>query len=63
MTRGRDALMTHGWPGSVIDLLETVGPLTDPTGTSTRSTGGHFAAWEEPELFSTELRRAFSSLR
>ena len=23
-------LMTHGWPGSVIELLETVGPLTDP---------------------------------
>jgi pimeloyl-ACP methyl ester carboxylesterase len=30
----KDALpliMTHGWPGSVIELLETVGPLTDPT--------------------------------
>ena len=25
--------------------------------------GGHFAAWEEPELFATELRAAFSSLR
>jgi pimeloyl-ACP methyl ester carboxylesterase len=24
-------LMTHGWPGSVIELLEAVGPLTDPT--------------------------------
>jgi pimeloyl-ACP methyl ester carboxylesterase len=24
-------LMTHGWPGSVVELLETVGPLTDPT--------------------------------
>jgi pimeloyl-ACP methyl ester carboxylesterase len=24
-------LMTHGWPGSVIELLEVVGPLTDPT--------------------------------
>src|SRR5688572_1039972 len=24
-------LMTHGWPGSVIELLDTVGPLTDPT--------------------------------
>jgi pimeloyl-ACP methyl ester carboxylesterase len=23
--------MTHGWPGSVIELLEVVGPLTDPT--------------------------------
>jgi pimeloyl-ACP methyl ester carboxylesterase len=25
-------IMTHGWPGSVVELLETVGPLTDPTG-------------------------------
>ena len=25
--------------------------------------GGHFAAWEEPELFSHELRAAFRSLR
>jgi pimeloyl-ACP methyl ester carboxylesterase len=24
-------IMTHGWPGSVIELLETVGPLIDPT--------------------------------
>ena len=25
--------------------------------------GGHFAAWEEPELFSTEIRAAFRTLR
>jgi pimeloyl-ACP methyl ester carboxylesterase len=25
--------------------------------------GGHFAAWEEPELFSDEVRAAFRSLR
>jgi pimeloyl-ACP methyl ester carboxylesterase len=25
--------------------------------------GGHFAAWEEPELLAAELRAAFSSLR
>jgi pimeloyl-ACP methyl ester carboxylesterase len=33
-SRHDDALpliMTHGWPGSVIELLESVGPLTDPT--------------------------------
>ena len=24
-------VMTHGWPGSIIELLETIGPLTDPT--------------------------------
>ena len=25
--------------------------------------GGHFAAWEEPQLFSEEIRSAFRSLR
>jgi pimeloyl-ACP methyl ester carboxylesterase len=33
-SRHKDALpviITHGWPGSVIELLEVVGPLTDPT--------------------------------
>ena len=25
--------------------------------------GGHFAAWEEPEIFSSELREAFRTLR
>jgi pimeloyl-ACP methyl ester carboxylesterase len=24
-------IMTHGWPGSVIELLGSIGPLTDPT--------------------------------
>src|SRR5688572_20714671 len=24
-------IMTHGWPGSVFELLKTVGPLTDPS--------------------------------
>src|SRR5262245_20888310 len=24
-------LITHGWPGSIIELLGVVGPLTDPT--------------------------------
>jgi pimeloyl-ACP methyl ester carboxylesterase len=24
-------IMTHGWPGSVLEMLETVAPLTDPT--------------------------------
>ncbi|WP_202868691.1 epoxide hydrolase family protein, partial [Kribbella antibiotica] len=30
----KDALplvMTHGWPGSFVELLETIGPLTNPT--------------------------------
>ena len=25
--------------------------------------GGHFAAWEEPQLFATEVRAAFGPLR
>ena len=33
--RSRDAdalplLLTHGWPGSVVEFLDTVGPLVDP---------------------------------
>ena len=24
-------IMTHGWPGSVVELVDSVGPLTDPT--------------------------------
>jgi pimeloyl-ACP methyl ester carboxylesterase len=24
-------IITHGWPGSVIEMLEVIGPLTDPT--------------------------------
>jgi pimeloyl-ACP methyl ester carboxylesterase len=24
-------IITHGWPGSVIELLDVIGPLTDPT--------------------------------
>jgi pimeloyl-ACP methyl ester carboxylesterase len=33
-SRHRNAMpliMTHGWPGSIVELLETVGPLTNPT--------------------------------
>jgi pimeloyl-ACP methyl ester carboxylesterase len=25
--------------------------------------GGHFAAWEQPELFAREIRKAFTSVR
>jgi pimeloyl-ACP methyl ester carboxylesterase len=30
-TNALPLIITHGWPGSVMELLETVGPLTDPT--------------------------------
>jgi pimeloyl-ACP methyl ester carboxylesterase len=25
-------ILTHGWPGSIIEFLQVIGPLTDPTG-------------------------------
>jgi pimeloyl-ACP methyl ester carboxylesterase len=78
-SRHADALpliITHGWPGSVIELLGVVGPLTDPAAHGwvekvypslsyfhEAAKGGHFAAWEEPELFATEIRAAFRPLR
>jgi Epoxide hydrolase N terminus len=49
-------IITHGWPGSVIELLGVVGPLTDPT-----AHGG--AAEDAFDLFATEIRAAFRSLR
>src|SRR5262249_22494376 len=27
----RPLIITHGWPGSVIEMLDAIGPLTDPT--------------------------------
>ena len=24
-------IITHGWPGSVLEMLNVIGPLTDPT--------------------------------
>lgn len=27
----RPLLLTHGWPGSVVEFLKVIGPLTDPT--------------------------------
>ncbi|WP_171524280.1 alpha/beta fold hydrolase, partial [Acinetobacter baumannii] len=26
----RPLLMTHGWPGSIIEFMDVIGPLTDP---------------------------------
>jgi pimeloyl-ACP methyl ester carboxylesterase len=120
-------IITHGWPGSVIEMLNVVGPLTDPTAHggdakdafdvvvpsmpgygfsgNTRAAfsrrrrlhssgrhrlparaissprgwaeraypnliyfnevdrAGHFAAWEQSQLFTEEIREAFRSLR
>jgi len=77
-------IITHGWPGSVIEQLKislpvaiTVFPEDVYRGPETWARrayrnliyfhevdkGGHFAAWEQPELFAAEIRAAFKSLR
>jgi pimeloyl-ACP methyl ester carboxylesterase len=109
-------IVTHGWPGSVIEQLKIIDPLSNPTahgasasdafhlvipslpgyGFSGKPTttgwvfpgenyeaprswterayhklvyynkvdkGGHFAAWEQPQLFSEEVRAGFRPLR
>ncbi|KAE8760273.1 hypothetical protein FSO04_09320 [Paraburkholderia madseniana] len=35
-------IVTHGWPGSVIEMLKIIDPLTNPTayGASAASTAG-----------------------
>jgi hypothetical protein len=49
-------------PSAEVALSTTVQTVTDIRPFHV-DMGGHFAAWEEPELFSSELRAAFSSLR
>jgi pimeloyl-ACP methyl ester carboxylesterase len=75
-------IVTHGWPGSIIEQLKIIDPLTNPTahggsasdafeivipslpgyGFSGKPTG-HFAAWEQPQLYSEEVRTGLRSLR
>jgi pimeloyl-ACP methyl ester carboxylesterase len=47
---------------------ETSADATTPASSTGRyfnevDKGGHFAAWEQPELFSTEIRAGFRALR
>ena len=54
-------LLTHGWPGSVIEFLKVIGPLTDP-----QAHGGDAAdapAFEQPDVFVEELRAFFQQVR
>ena len=37
--------------------------MTTQTTRNEIGTGGHFVAWEQPTLFTAELRAAFTSLR
>src|SRR5579872_1375558 len=53
------------FPGEIFRAPRTWAEKSYPTLTYFNEVdkGGHFAAWEEPELFATELRAAFSPLR
>jgi pimeloyl-ACP methyl ester carboxylesterase len=45
-------------------MSNTVETASDTSLTSTKvDRGGHFAAWEQPQLFAEEIRAAFRSLR
>ena len=60
-------IVTHGWPGSTVEQLKIIDPLTKPYPNLVHynriEEGGHFAAWEQPEVFSEEMRAAFRSVR
>jgi hypothetical protein len=53
------------FPGEIVVAPRSWLELAYPTLTyyNKAERGGHFAAWEEPELFSGEIRAAFRSLR
>jgi hypothetical protein len=53
------------WPSRELVADRSQGVLGYPTLSYFHEAdrGGHFAAWEEPELFATEIRAAFRSLR
>ena len=54
-------IITHGWPGSIVEMLNVIGPLTDPT--------AHGGSAEDafhvvvPSMPGPEVRAAFRSLR
>jgi pimeloyl-ACP methyl ester carboxylesterase len=53
------------FPGEIFPAPRSWAQLAYPTLTYFNEVdkGGHFAAWEEPELFSSELRAAFRTVR
>src|SRR5262249_59162073 len=72
MSRSHDGIMWRGARPPAV--LRSWGPMSSRAAGSSRATpnvtyfnevdtGGHFAAWEEPHLFSEEIRAAFRSLR
>ena len=55
-------IMTHGWPGSVFELLNTVGPLTDPTDASGRDLALGILAGADAAALPRNRRRVWVSL-
>ena len=46
-----------------INKNDTAVIFIDPQNEVLSDKGGHFAGWEQPELFTAEIRAAFRSLR
>jgi pimeloyl-ACP methyl ester carboxylesterase len=77
--KGKNALSSDAWKTTEITLPVAItafgeDPFIPPESWARRAfprlvyynkttKGGHFAAWEQPELFASELRAAFKSLR
>ena len=62
---GQDPGRLHVFPGEIFAVPRSWAEKLYPglTYFNEVDRGGHFAAWEEPELFTEEMRAAFSSLR
>jgi epoxide hydrolase len=67
-------ILTHGWPGSIVEYLDVIGPLSDPRAYERDPAdafhlvvpslpGGHYAAHQEPDLYTSDVRRFFAGLR
>jgi hypothetical protein len=58
-------IVTHGWPGSVIEQLKIIDPLTNPTARGVSASDAfHLVIPSLPaQLFSEEVRAGFRPLR
>jgi hypothetical protein len=44
-------------------MTNGIAGIKQETGRNNSGKGGHYAAWEQPQLFSEEVRAGFRSLR
>src|SRR3954454_17724493 len=49
-------ILTHGWPGSMIEFLDVIGPLTDPQAHGGRAEDGTRNRCSHATLCSTTVR-------